>query len=61
MDKLLPISVITSAITGDPESATTVLKHYRRYIAFLASRNGSMLKQVAGWNLHCLNRSLSSI
>ena len=40
MDKLLPISVITSAITGDPESATTVLKHYRRYIAFLASRNG---------------------
>ena len=25
MDKLLPISVITSAITGDPESATTVL------------------------------------
>ena len=42
MDKLLPISVITSAITGDPESATTVLKHYRRYIAFLASRNGNI-------------------
>lgn len=40
MGKLLPISVITSAITGDPESVDAVLKHYSRYITYLSSRNG---------------------
>lgn len=40
MSDLLPISVVTSAVEGDPESVDAVLKHYRRYISFLSGRNG---------------------
>lgn len=40
MSKLLPTSVITSAIVGDPDSVNTVIAHYRGYISYLASRYG---------------------
>lgn len=40
MSSLLPISVITGAVTGDPESVNEVIRNYTGYIAFLSSRYG---------------------
>lgn len=40
MGKLLPASVITRAIVGDPDSTNAVIAHYKGYISYLASRYG---------------------
>lgn len=40
MSSLLPVSVITEAVTGNPEAVNEVLKNYTGYIAFLSSRYG---------------------
>lgn len=37
---LIPITIILSAIEGDPISIKIILKHYHRYIANLCLSNG---------------------